>query len=87
MALDNPDRQGFIDATAEEIRSILHMGTWNPQEVLPDTITKDLVGSSKFVYAKKYHPDGSFNKYKARLVFRGDKWYDIYNNKTYAGHE
>ena len=37
------------------------------------------------MYTKKYHPDGTFDKYKARLVFRGDKWYDLYNNKTYAG--
>jgi len=85
MALDNPDRQGFIDAEKTEIQSILNMGTYNPNETLPNPIDKTLLGNSKFVYTKKFHPDGKFDKYKARLVFRGDKWYDVYNNKTYAG--
>jgi hypothetical protein len=44
-----------------------------------------IIGNSKFVYIKKFHPDANFDKYKARLVFRGDKWYDVYNNKPYAG--
>ena len=39
---------------------------------------------SEIVFTKKYHPDGSFDKYKVRIVFRGDKWYGLYNNKTYA---
>ena len=61
------------------------MGTWQPNEIIPENISKNLIGSCKFVYTKKYHPDGTFDKYKARLVFRGDKWYDVYNNQTYAG--
>ena len=36
------------------------------------------------IYDKQYNPDGSFKKYKCRLVCRGDKWYDIYNMNTYA---
>ena len=38
----------------------------------------------KIVFTKKYHPDGSFDKYKNRIVFRGDRWYDLYASKTYA---
>ena len=41
MALENPDRQGFIDATAKEIQSIVSMGTWNPDEKLADNIEKN----------------------------------------------
>ena len=85
MSDNNPDKQGFINATQAELAAVLGMGTWNPQEIVPDKIEKKLIGSSKFVYTKKYHPDGSFDKYKARIVFRGDKWYDLYQNKTYAG--
>ena len=40
---------------------------------------------SKIVFTKKYHPDGSFDKYKSRIVFRGDRRYDLHANKTYAG--
>ena len=85
MADDNPDKEGFRRAQATELASIVAMGTWSQDEVIPDNISKKLIGSCKFVYTKKYHPDGSFDKYKARLVFRGDKWYDLYNNHTYAG--
>ena len=85
MALDNPDREGFIKATATEIASIRSMNTWDPADNIPLTIPKSDIGCSKLVYDKKYHPDGTFDKYKARLVFRGDKWYDQYHNKTYAG--
>ena len=41
------------------------MGTWNTSEVIPQTIDKKLIGASKFVYTKKYHPDGSIDKYKS----------------------
>ena len=34
---------------------------------------------------KKYHPDGTFDKYKCGVIFRGDRWYDLYNSRTYAG--
>ena len=43
------------------------------------------IGMSWCVFRKKYHPDGSFDKYKWRIVFRGDSWYDLYCNKTYTG--
>ena len=32
-----------------------------------------------------YHPDGTFDKCSCRIVFRGDRWYGLYCNKTYAG--
>ena len=54
MALDNPDRQGFIDAEKTEIQSILNMGTYNPNEILPNPINKTLLGNSKFSYTKKF---------------------------------
>ena len=53
------------------------MGMWNTNEFIPQTIDKKLIGISKFAYTKKYHPGGSVDKNKARLVFWGDKWYDI----------
>ena len=32
-----------------------------------------------------FYSDGSFDKYKCRIMLRGDRWYDLYCNKTYAG--
>ena len=54
MALDNPDRQGFINAEKSEIQSILNMGTYNPNEILPNPINKPLLGNSKFAYTKNF---------------------------------
>ena len=45
MALDNLDRQGFINAKKTEIQSILNMGTYNPNETLPNPINKTLLGN------------------------------------------
>ena len=41
-------------------------------------------GMRKIVFTKKYHPDGSFDEYMSRILFRGYRWYDLYNNKTCA---
>ena len=60
--------------------------TWDPAEVLSsEPIKISGIGMSRCVFTKKYHPDGTFDKYKCRIVFRGDRWYDLYCNKTYAG--
>ena len=86
MPTDCQDRAGFIEATAAEIRSLRSMGTWDPTEELNEAQMKiSKVGMSRCVFTKKYHPDGTFDKYKCRVVFRGDRWYDLYSNKTYAG--
>ena len=81
----NQDRAGFIAATAAELKSLRDMGAWDPAEVLSEEQMKiSKVGMSRCVFTKKYHPDGTFDKYKCRVVFRGDRWYDLYSNKTYA---
>ena len=84
--MTHQDRAGFIASTAAEIKSIRDMGTYDPDDTLDETQMKiSKIGMSKIVFTKKCHPDGSFDKYKSRIVFRGDRWYDLYANKTYAG--
>ena len=62
------------------------METWDPAELLSANQMKiSGVGMSMCVSTKKYHPDGSFDKFKCRILLRGDRWYDLYCNKTYAG--
>ena len=78
MPMAHVNRAGFIASTAAEIKSIRGMGTYDPDEVLDESqmeISK--IGMSKIVFTKKYHPDGSFDKYKSRIVFREDRWYDF----------
>ena len=43
------------------------------------------IGMSQYVFMKKDYPDGKFDKNNYRIVFRGDRGYDLYCNKTYAG--
>ena len=86
MPTSSPDRAGFLAATSAEIKSLRDMETWDPAEELsPEQMITSGIGMSRCVFTKKYHPDGSFDKYKCRIVFRGDRWYDLYCNKTYAG--
>ena len=84
MPTNHPDRAGFIASAAAEIKSIRDMGTYDSDEVLDEAQTYD-PGDSKAVFTKKYHPDGNFDKYMSRIVFRGDRWYDLYANTTYSG--
>ena len=42
MADDNPDKQGFRLAQTAELASIVAMGTWSQDEVLPDNISNKL---------------------------------------------
>ena len=58
------------------------MGTWNTNEVISWEIDKELIGTSKLVSTKIYYPDENFDKDNAKLVFRGDKWNDMYNLKN-----
>ena len=63
----------FIASTTAEINSIHDMATYDSNEVLDEAqmeISK--IGMSKIVFTKKYRPDGSFDKYKICIVFRGD---------------
>ena len=86
MPTSNPDRAGFLAATSAEIKSLKDMETWDmDEELCPEQMKISGIGMSRCVFTKKYHPDGSFDKYKCRIVFRGDRWYDLYCNKTYAG--
>ena len=57
----------WIEAMNEEMEALNECQTW---EVVPRPRDKNVVGS-KWVYKIKYKPDGSIDRYKARLVARG----------------
>ena len=57
---------------------------WKDPDKDISSISKNLILPSMLLYDKQYYPDGSFKKYKCRLVIREDKWYDVYNMNNYA---
>ena len=82
----DPDKTGYRNALNSELESLRSMNVYNSSDLLNiDSVPQHKVGSSKLIFSKKLHPDGSFDKYKCRLVFRGDRWVDFFNNKTYSG--
>ena len=40
--------------------------------------------SVRIIFSIKLHPDGTFNKYKVRMVLRGDRWQNLANIDLYA---
>ena len=78
------DADHWFKATKSEVGSMFDNDVWEDPGVDINSIPKNLILPSMLIYDKQYNPDGSFKKYKCRLVCRGDKWYDIYNMNTYA---
>ena len=70
----DPDKQGYRDALNSELDSLRTMDVYNSSDQLDiATVPQHKIGSSKLIFSKKLHPDGTFDKYKCRLVFRGDR--------------
>ena len=66
-AVSSPDKEKWIQAMDEEITSLKENNTW----VLVGNQRKGKPISCKWVYKIKRNPDGSIERYKARLVARG----------------
>ena len=66
---------------AEEIRALEKNGTWVLQDLPPGK--KPI--SCKWVYRVKYNSDDSIQRFKARLVIRGDHQVEGFDyNETFA---
>ena len=86
MSDSDPDKQGYYDALLQETNSFKIREAYDVNLVLDTTtLNKKDIGLSKVIFSKKYRADGTFEKHKCRIVFRGDRWYGHYHNKTYAG--
>jgi len=59
--------QRWMDAMKEELAMIQKNQTWELMEKPQD---RKVIGV-KWVFRRKLNPDGSVNKYKARLVVKG----------------
>jgi hypothetical protein len=47
-------------------------------------IDKNQMGDLMIIFSKKYFADGTFDKYKCRIVFRGDRWQNTDRLSTYS---
>ena len=72
VPLNHPDRASIPAATTAVIKSLRDMETWDPAKVRSsEQMEIPGIGMSRCVFTKKYHPDGGFDKFKCRIVFRG----------------
>jgi hypothetical protein len=85
QALAHPCAEEFIQAFAAEVQSLKDMKTFTEFLGDPGDIAKGSLLSSKAIFSIVYNPDGTFKKYKARLVARGDMLKNLLNPDTYAG--
>ena len=67
-AMESPNAAKWKKASQDEVDGLNDMGTW--EVVRPDWTKKPI--KSKWVFKIKYTPTGEIEKYKARLVVRGD---------------
>ena len=72
-ALRHPNANEFMAAFASEIASLTDMNTFITYLDNINLIPKGSLLSSKAIFNIVYNPDGTFKKFKARLVARGDQ--------------
>jgi hypothetical protein len=63
----------FMTALDEEVSSLWGMSTWKAFGDDPKLIPSGRLIGSKIIFDIVYNPDGTFKKFKARLVARGDQ--------------
>ena len=77
----HPHKEGFIQAAQKEYDSLLAKGTFE-EVAIKDTNSAYII-PNMWVYTYKFDTDGFLERYKARLVIRGDLTRSIYED-TYA---
>ena len=85
QALKHKYSNEFMQAFSDEITSLKDMKTFTEYLGNSSDIPKGSLLSSKAIFSVVFNPDGSFKKFKARLVARGDMLKNIFDQDTYAG--
>lgn len=80
----HPDAIPLLESFLVEWRSWYSNDCVKPLTVDPSSIHPDLIGDLMILWDVKYHSDGSFDKWKCRIVFRGDRWVNVHHIPTYA---
>ncbi|ODM15139.1 hypothetical protein SI65_09378 [Aspergillus cristatus] len=69
------------EAIHKELSALVSLGTWN---VIPRKEAEGTVSSTRWVFDVKLGPDGRIDRFKARLVARGNEQSDDDFNETFA---
>ena len=85
QALKHEQADAFMAAFVEDIASLKTTKTFIEFLGNPADFPKGSLLSSKTIFYIVYNPDGSFKKFKARLVARGDMLKNIIYPDTFAG--
>ena len=81
QALSGPDAPGWKGAMAIEYQALVDRGTW---ALVPRPKNRNVI-TTKWVFTVKTKADGTFQRYKARLVARGfDQRLGLDYGETYA---
>jgi hypothetical protein len=82
----HPDAEGFRAALKIELEGWFRLLAILPnhESIDWDSIDPSDIGDLMLIFDKIYEPDGSFKKYKCRMVFRGDRWKNKLNLPVYA---
>ena len=67
-AMNSKAAEKWYKASEDEVNGLDTLKTWEVSQPMPGIIPIE----SKWVFKIKYNPDGTVDKYKARLVVRGD---------------
>ena len=76
--------EGFLSALDDEISSLWNMSTWKVFSGDIKSIPPGRLIGSKVIFDIVYNPDGTFKKFKARIVARGDQLRSFDSN-NFAG--
>ena len=86
MISSHPHSALLEEALNKELQSYVRNGAITASTLTPAAIKAAgyQLLSVRVIFSIKLHHDGSFNKYKVRMVLRGDKWRNIDNIDLYA---
>ena len=88
QVLKHPRRDELLAAwngSGGELESLQSMAGFGPLDIDPSNIHKGHIISSKLIFSIVFNADGSFKKYKCRLVLRGDLYHPSFELDTFAG--
>jgi hypothetical protein len=81
--LSHPHKAGFLAAAEKEFKDLESAGTFKPTSTSRIGTARPI--PVRWVFTYKFDEDDYLNKYKARLVVRGDMQRDSLFEETYAG--